>query len=498
MDALIINPNSVNLGYQNLGRHLSAIEPPIWAAMLANYLRRQNYEVAILDAEAEGLSIEEAARRSADCQPRLFVITVYGHHPSASTENMVGAGLLARALKTAGPTSKIVLVGGHVSALPVKTLAEEAVDFVCQGEGPYTLNGLLSVNLNDGGELSKVPGLWYRREGLPVYTFPAPLIPREHLAADLPGMAFDLLPMDKYRAHNWHCFGSINQRQPYASLYTSLGCPFGCHFCCINALYGRPSYRCWDPDFMLDQFDLLANRYNVRNIKIADEMFVLNEHHFLRLCQLLAERDYDFNIWAYTRVDTVKSGYLKALKAAGINWLSLGIESGSGLVRDGVRKGGFDQRDIHQVVEQIRDEGINIMGNFIFGLPDDNYDTMMETLNLALELKCEMVNFYSAMAYPGSALYNLAIKNNWPLPESWLGYSQYAYETRPLPTRHLTSGQVLAFRDYAWKTYFTDSSYLAVIKAKFGPETCEHITAMTGYTLPRKFADPAFLSSKFV
>ncbi|MEN6351730.1 MAG: radical SAM protein [Syntrophomonas sp.] len=488
LDVLIINPSSREEVYQELSGELAAIEPPVWAALIANYLRQKGYSTAILDAEAEQLDIKHTTLKIPQYDARLVVIMVYGQQPSASTQTMFAAGKLCSSIKENYPQYKVLLVGGHISALPGRTLLEEKADFICQGEGPYTISGLLEINLDEESELSKVPGLWYRDQGKPVFNGHAPLIAQEKLAQELPGMAFDLLPMSAYRAHNWQCFGSINERRPYASLYTSLGCPFKCSFCCINAPFGKPGLRYWEPEFTIKQFELLARRYNIKNIKIADEMFVLNENHFLKLCRLLKERDYGFNIWAYSRIDTVKPRHLEALKAAGINWLALGIESGSKYVRDGVSKGRFNQYDIRETVKAIKDTGINIVGNYIFGLPDDNYQTMQETLELAVELNCEMANFYSAMAYPGSALYQIALQNEWDLPSTWLGYSQYSYETLPLRTNHLTAGEVLAFRDKAWNKYFSNPSYLGFIKNKFGLETLNHIVEMTKYKLPRKHA----------
>ncbi len=55
----------------------------------------------------------------------------------------------------------------------------------------------------------------------------------------------------------------------------------------------------------------------MRNIKFADEMFVLNQRHVIGICDLLIERGYDLNIWAYARVDTVKANMLDKLKRAG-------------------------------------------------------------------------------------------------------------------------------------------------------------------------------------
>ena len=241
---------------------------------------------------------------------------------------------------------------------------------------------------------------------------------------------------------------------------------------------------------MIKELDILASVYNVKNVKIADEMFVLSERHVLGLCDLIIERGYKFNFWAYARVDTVKEKFLEKLKKAGFNWLALGIESASKHVRDGVSKGRFKEEDIHAVVRRIKDVGINVMGNFIFGLPDDNYASMQNTLNMALQLNCEMANFYSAMAYPGSKLYNMAVEKGWDLPAKWHDFSQHSYEQLPLPTKTLSAGEVLSFRDKAWQVYFNDPGYLNLVRQKFGEQTVEHLRTLSCVPLRRKHAAP--------
>lgn len=490
IDALVINPSALSQIYQSLSSDLAAIEPPIWAALIANHLRIKGKSVELLDCEGLGLTVDDAVKTVKDLKPKLTIIVVYGQQPSASTQNMYAASILCSALKEAYPDRKILLLGGHVSALPERTLLEEKADFVCKGEGPDTITGLLSIDMNDSSQYKKVPGLWWREDEKAAHGLPGQIISQAQLPVDLPGMAWDLLPMQNYRAHNWHSFDHINQRQPYASLYTSLGCPFKCTFCCINAPFGGSSFRYWPPEFMITQFDTLATKYGVKNIKIADEMFVMNKNHFLKLCHLIAERDYGFNIWAYSRIDTVKPEYLDALKKAGVNWLALGIESGSKFVRDGVSKGRFDGHDIRAIVRQIKEAGIHVIGNYIFGLPDDDYRTMNETLEMAIELNCEMSNFYSAMAYPGSQLYNMALERGWELPNDWLGYSQHSFNCLPLRTDHLTAGEVLGFRDYAFHKYFENPTYLNMVKAKFGQTTYDHILDMCKHKLKREHAVP--------
>lgn len=500
LDVVLVNPGNRMQIYQSLGSELSAVEPPVWPGLMATFLRQRGISVDLIDANGENLTPDETARRVEACHARVVAVVVYGHNPSASTQVMPSAGAICRAVRQRGTDSKILMVGGHVAALPVRTMEEEEVDYVCQGEGLYTIAELVDW-LRSGGreqDLRRVRGLYYRQDGVIQMTEGAPNV--EALDEEMPGIAWDMLPMARYRAHNWHCFGFLDQRQPYASLYTTLGCPYHCTYCCIQAPFKSGelalgyvekvnSYRFWRPDTIMDQIDLLVNRYGVRNIKFADEMFVLNKRHVNTICDLIIERGYDLNIWAYARVDTVKDGMAEKLKRAGFHWLCFGIEAGSGRVRDEVLKS-YEQDQVYKTIQQVREVGIHVIANYIFGLPEDDHDTMQATLDLSLELNCEFANFYSAMAYPGSALYNQAIRNGWPLPAKWSGYSQHSVDSLPLPTKYISGSEVLAFRDRAWQTYFEAPQYLEMIERKFGTATRDHVRQMASFTLARQHAAP--------
>ncbi len=223
LDLLLVNPGGRTSVYQGLGRDLSAVEPPVWAGLIATFARGRGYTVDILDANALNLAPEDIAQRVSDAAPRLCAVVVYGHQPSASTQVMPAAGAACSAIKECSPETKILLVGGHVASLPERTLAEEVADFVCTGEGPHTITDLLGALRDGAGDFTKVRGLFFQDGNTLRRTHPAPLV--RNLDADMPGVAWDLLPMDRYRAHNWECFGGLD-RQPYAAIYTTHGCPY--------------------------------------------------------------------------------------------------------------------------------------------------------------------------------------------------------------------------------------------------------------------------------
>ena len=128
------------------------------------------------------------------------------------------------------------------------------------------------------------------------------------------------------------------------------------------------------------------------------------------------------------------------------------------------------------------------MANFIFGLPDDDLETMQETLDMAKEYNFEYVNFYMAMAYPGSQLYNDAVKQGIKLPGTWHGYGQLTSETLPMPTKYLSAAEVMRFRDNAFQDYFSNPKYLEMVRQKFGSKVVEHIQDMLKLKIQRKYA----------
>ncbi|KKL24264.1 hypothetical protein LCGC14_2417070, partial [marine sediment metagenome] len=257
---VLVNPNN------RRPNPLSAIEPPIWLGMIASTMN-----CVVVDAEAENLTVDETVKRASGYGN--VIIVVMGANPSASsTPKMPVALELDREL------SRI---------------------FIDDFRKVY-LTGLHPLCFNASGTID-----WKGYE-------------------DTPPVAWGKLPMDKYRAHNWHCLGK--PRQPYGVLYTSLNCPFNCSYCNIHTLYGGSRKVYYRPlrDVERD-LDILCWEHSVKALKIWDELFTLNRERVLAICEILSY--YTVNTWAYARVGTVDSGMLKVMKEAGINWLCYGFET---------------------------------------------------------------------------------------------------------------------------------------------------------------------------
>ena len=505
IDCLFLITKSSSKTYQKLSATYSAIEPPTWALLLAQSMRSVDYEVRILDANAEDLSKEEILKRILNFSPRLICIVVYGQNVNAGTTNMSGAVHISNFLKNENIKIPISFIGSHVQALPLETLAKEkSIDFLFTNEGVYALRNVLKLKDFSSKQLEQVKGIAIRKDHKIVLNMPEKIVPNEKMDEDLPGYAWDLLPfkknpLDLYRSPMWHAEYDFEKRSPYASIQTSLGCQFGCNFCMINIInrddnkeigvasdYSK--MRFWSTDFIIKEFDKLISM-GVKTIRIVDEMFLLNPKYYIPLCEKLAERNKDdtLRIWSYSRIDTVKRPeILKLVRKAGIKWLALGIESGDKSVRLEVDKGKFEDVDVRKVIDKLHESDINVMANYIYGLPGDTRETIEKTFQLSLELCTAGWNTYGAMALPGSLLYKNALEKGTKLPETYEGYSFHSYETLPLPTEKLTAKEIITLRDDAFNKYHNHKPFLKLIEKKFGKKAAENIAEMTKIKLKRK------------
>jgi len=475
LDLLLVNPGD---DYGTLGQ-FAAVEPPLWCALTAAYVQERGFSVAILDADAEGLSVEETARRIAAANPMLCHIIVLGHAPSvSSTPKMTAVGKLLKVLKSEAATA---LGGLHPSALPERTLRETRCDYVIGGEGFEAVVNLIAA-MDCGDFDCVIPGVWHlKHEGMVTYGGRAtPIDPEE-----IPIAAWDLLPMERYRAHNWHCIDRLDQRSPYAVIATSYGCSFTCDYCNVAVMYGGRGIRYRDHLDVAEEVSFLASR-GVRNFKFMDEMFALKPERVIKVCTAISALGYkDLNIWAYGRADCCGMEMLKAMRAAGIRWLCIGFESAVERVRQGVAKK-FLQEDMQGSVERCHEADINVLGNFLFGLPDDDLETMRETLETAKRLNLDWANFYCNLPYPGSPLYERAKWSRAKLPKKWADWNQYSPRFMPMATQYVPGEVVLRFRDLAFEEFFGNKVFLKRIEQKFGAR--EHVEEILKVAIKRKHA----------
>ncbi|MEI8011747.1 MAG: radical SAM protein, partial [Candidatus Omnitrophota bacterium] len=402
----------------------SAIPPNIQQGLLASYLKNKGFRVEIIEAEVDNILIDQLIAILKDKKPRLTGIICTGANPASSTMVMAGVNAFYKEFNAQKTNLKTFIWGPHPTVLSERTLRETDADFVIRGEGWHTIPALFSA-ISNGLPIDNIPGLSYLDPQGIYHQTPDPVLLTD--LNILPPVDWEVMRPSRYRAHNWHAFGELSHRTPYAVVWTSFGCPFACNFCSINNLFlGKRTQRFRSIANVVDEITILREKHGVRHIKILDELFVVNEKRIDEFCDRLEAKQYDLNIWAYSRVDTINRRMLKRLKKIGMNWISYGFESSAATLLNDAKKGTTDT-DVDRVIRDTQEEGLSICADVVFGLSEETAETMQQTYDFIVKYNFEWANIYPVFAYPGTSLFNQ--QRN---PESWEEYSLYGYGCIPM------------------------------------------------------------------
>jgi anaerobic magnesium-protoporphyrin IX monomethyl ester cyclase len=424
MRVLLLEPPKVP--WEMMGQ---VFAPPLGLAQLAGCLEQAHIPVEILDANAQGIGWKGLGSAIARAQPDLVGITVYTPYVP-EVQRAVGVA------RQAVPQATIVLGGPHVTYTVQETLQTmPQADIVARGEGDQVIVELARA-LEAGRGLEGVAGISFRRNGAIVEN---PLPPPVDVTT-LPLPAFHLLPMQRYR---WRQLGGT-----FATIVTSRGCPFQCTFCSEWRFWGG-RWRAYDPERVLEQLDLLANRFGRRNIWFGDDCFNVDRDHVAAICEGILRRGLRFNWFVQGRADLLvkHADLVPLMKRAGVRMMQLGIEASNDEQRDALNKQ-LRTETVKQAVRLLREQDIVCQGMQIVGLPGDSPRTFAEKVRLVTELDIDFPVFLFFTLFPGSPTYAEAVaQGTLKLP---VDYHRHDMAHALLPTQHMTRQQVYAYTAWAF------------------------------------------------
>jgi len=364
-------------------REIESYWYPVWLAYPTGLLEGAR----LLDAPPHHVSAPETINIAKDYE--LLVLFT-------STPGFPGDIRLAQAVKDASPRIKIAFVGPHVSVLPEKSLRDcSAIDFVCRKEFDFTI-----VEFARGKPLEEILGISYRKNGSVVHTPDRPQI------QDLDVYKRDL----DVRRYNVPFL--LN---PYVSLYTTRGCPAQCTFCLWpQTLSGHPWRKRSSDDVAREMAQAKEYWPFVKEFFFDDDTFNIQKARTIELCSKLKP----LNItWSCTSRVTTDYETLKAMKEAGCRLLIVGFESGDQQILKNIKKGATVER-ARQFTKDCHKLGLVIHGDFILGLPGETRESIRNTIAFAKELDVETIQVSVAHAYPGTELYDYAVKNGFMVADT--------------------------------------------------------------------------------
>lgn len=411
------------VGDAELGSH-AALHPPLGLAYIGAVLRERGHTVSARDLNVTGMNpavIERAVKRSdAD-----FIGI------SAHTESYPNALEIARTAAQTNSDLTVLLGGAHASVNDEVAAQEDPIDFVVRGEGERTTAALIDA-ITDSNDPNDVDGITFERDGGTVRTPDRPYI--QHPDA-LPFPARDLFPLDLYQ-------------QPGNMLFSRGGCPFQCHFCAVNSIWGDGTRRYRSVGNVIEEVRHLVEQHGVRQINFADDTFTLRrdktEKLMAELVTLDLGRPWDFT--CSTRVDLVDEDLLNTLAEAGCSGIQFGVEAGSQEILDSIGKK-ISLAEAEDAIGTAVDLDMDVLASFMFPHPEDTAATIRQQADFMRDVKDRGASISLAFTtpYPGT-VYDEYVSNGEisVRADSW---EEYDAKHLMIDTRNLTFAELEALRD---------------------------------------------------
>lgn len=415
------------------GRTISLSKnPPIYFLYVGAILKQQGYTVEILDALAEGLSLEEVKRRVYKTNPNLVVI-------ESNCASITSDLECAKAIKGIIKNNSFVGLSGMMATSFHKTLMEENtfLDFCLIGEYDFTIPKILKFGLDVGDvAFRKSYGLEHG-----VY-FGEKMNYIENL---------DSLPYPDYSLINPKLYDEIIiQKRPFRQSVESRACPFSCSMCISHIMFGK-KWRAMSPKRIVDEMEYWEDK-GIKEVFWDGETFTISKERCLEICKLIKDRELKISWSCLSRADTVTPEMLKVMSETNCVLIRYGFESATQEILDFIHKG-YKLEDVTNASKWTRDVGILIHGAWMFVPPVETKKTAIDTIELAKETS-DTAQFTICTPYFGTDYYNLCKEKGWLLTEDW---SEYLASDKSVVKSDIDLGE---FVERGYKEFYTRPSYM--------------------------------------
>lgn len=447
--ALINPPVALDDEFGNL-KAVRNVIPSLGIGYLAAVARNNGFSVVIYDCPVEQITYGELLAKLKAQNPDII-----GY--SATTLGIGRAMHSAKMVKEKFPRSIFLIGGPHVSALPEETMLNSVFDVGIIGEGEVTFLELIKSTRDSNYDISKinfetVEGIIYRKGDSLFTTKPKNFV--EDLS-ELPLPARDLYPP----LARYHPTPASYRKLPLGHLLTSRGCPYLCTFC-DRKIFGT-KYRKNSPEKVAEEIEELIKKYNAKEIKFYDDIFILDKNRFFKIFELVRQKGLRFPWTCHSRVDNVDKEILKEMKKMGCWQILFGLESGAQEKLNLLGKE-FSLEQVRETINLVKKEGFSIRADFIVGFPGETKESLRKTVEFAKGLNIDVAHFNVFTPFPGTELYQLALKEGKILHKDYNSYRMHSAKEARLAyiPEGFTEAELKEMIVEAYKNFYLRPDYI--------------------------------------
>ena len=356
---------------------------PLGMGIIANALTTAGHDVRQIDFLQRGASLDSMGQEISVFNPELIGISIR----NIDNVNLVNERYYMGAVQDIVQkirklsTARVILGGAGFSLMPDLILRETGADYGIVGEGER-----LIVDFVKNAETGMYPDK----------TLFGPLRTRDD--EEIRSAAYDEQLLAYYLKS-----GNI------MSVQTKRGCPHQCVYCTYPLLEGS-HLRARKAASVVDDIELLRDRYNAKHLFFVDSIFNDDEGYYLKLMEEMMRRKVNIRWTAFFKPDGLNEEAVELMKNAGLAGAEIGADAASDVTLKKMGKR-FTVQDIIACNDLFYKYGINSSNSFMFGGPGETEETVVEGIkNIQSLHKALNFIFMGIRILPNTPLARIAVR----------------------------------------------------------------------------------------
>lgn len=415
--------------------------PPIDLLYIAGAVEQAGAECVIKDYPVIGGDWTTLKQDLESFQPEIMFLSI-------TTPSLDSDMQACKVAKEVNPNLITVAKGAHFAILDKDAIEKYSdLDLVVRGEYELTAQELITQP-----DWSKIEGITFRSNKSQISNLKSEIIhnPDRPFIANLDSIPF---PARHLIDNQLYIRPDIGESQ--TTIITNRGCPYPCIFCLSTQVAGM-KLRTRTPDNIVAELQECVTKYQIRNFLFRADTFTLNKTWIIELCHKIKAADLNINWACNSRVDTIDSDRLEAMKQAGCWLIAFGIETGDKAMLDKIKKGAtLDQA--RTAIRLCKQHGIKTSIYILIGLPWESKETFTASVSFAKELDPDFIEFFYAYPFPGTEFYDIAVSERLLAPGE---IPKSAYDSPAIPTLYLSKAELAKLRNQALRRFYFRPSYI--------------------------------------
>ncbi|MGY8998539.1 MAG: B12-binding domain-containing radical SAM protein [Rhodospirillales bacterium] len=386
--------------------------PPLGLAYVAGSLREAGFEVQMIDAVGE--SLDTRHRSANDCY--MYGLTqeetidridplsdIIGVAFGFSFEWPTGRDLI-NSVRKRFPDALLLGGGEHITAVPIQSMEDSAIDIGVLGEGEETAIQIAEAFATGRLNPSEICGTVYRDSTDRIMINERR--PRKRNLDEIALPAWDLMPIENYLERGYGFGVNRGRSMP---MMASRGCPYQCTFCSNPSMW-TTRWIARDANLLLDEMQFYQDKYGIENFDFYDLTAIVKKSWIVDFCLKIKERGMSFT-WQLpsgTRSEAIDEEVAALLYESGCRNMSYSPESGSVGVLERIKKKITTESVINSISASFK-SGMNIKCNIIFGFPGETLMEVFESYRFIIRMAIAGaydISIWAFSPYPGSELFN--------------------------------------------------------------------------------------------